>query len=56
MIDQAYATLVYTVMQGWEMKGKNKKNSDKTENLWCKAKNVMHHLTETIWIIRQKKK
>ena len=44
MIDQAYAKkLVYTVMQGWEIKGKNsthtkKPNSDVTGNLWYKAK------------------
>ena len=37
---------VYPVMQGWEIKCKNKKkkNSDVTENLWYKAKIVMHHL------------
>ena len=42
--------LVYTVMQDWETKDKKKttkNNSDATENLWCKAKNVMHHLTNT---------
>ena len=40
--------LAYFVMQGWEIKGKNKKsNSDVTENLWCKTKNVMQYLTDT---------
>ena len=38
---------VYPVMQGWEIKYKNKtKNSDVTENLWYKAKIVMHHLAD----------
>ena len=38
---------VYLVMQGWEIKCKNKKkNSDVTENLWYKAKIVMHHLAD----------
>ena len=40
---------LYTEMQDWETKDKKtqKDNSDVTENLWCKAKNVMHHLTNT---------
>ena len=47
-MDQAYAKISIFCNARLRNKRQNKKsNSDVTENLWCKTKNVMQHLADT---------